>query len=190
MAVAVPSTQGAGEQPGRLWWIPLVGGLLSVIIGITALAFPKPTLLAVGIIFGIYLVVWATLVLIRAATADESPTMIRVVGFFIGILGALTGLVLIVRPEQSVVTAALVLGFWWTINGIIHLVAAIAIPDGRIWNTARGAIAVVAGVIILASPEIGLVTLVIVVGAGLIVQGTVEIAAGWELRRLHKEGML
>jgi uncharacterized membrane protein HdeD (DUF308 family) len=190
MAVTVPATEGAGEGPGRLWWIPLLSGIFSVIVGILALVYPKPTLLAVGIIFGAYLVLWSTLVLIRAATADESPTMSRVVGFFIGILGALTGLVLIVRPEESVVTAALVLGFWWTLNGIIHLVAGFAIPGGRAWNLARGIIGIIAGIIILASPQIGLVTLVIIVGVGLIVQGTVEIAAGWELRRLHKEGVL
>jgi uncharacterized membrane protein HdeD (DUF308 family) len=190
MAVAATTTQDVGDRPGRLWWIPLLAGLFSVIVGIVALVYPKPTLLAVGIIFGAYLLLWSTLVLIRGATADEAPTMVRVVGFFIGVLGALTGLVLIVRPEESVVTAALVLGFWWTLNGIIHLVAGIAIPAGRIWNVTRGVIGIVAGVIILASPEIGLVTLVIIVGVGLIVQGTIEIAAGWELRRLHKEGVL
>ena len=189
--MAVPTTDtDMGMQPGRLWWVPLVAGLLSLIIGLVALFYPGPTLLVVGVLFGGYLVIWASMLLVHAASDAGVPTVARVLLIIFGILGILTGLLLIVRPGQSVVTAAWLLGFWWTLGGIMQLVEAIAVPGARLWHALRGVLGLIAGIIILASPEIGLVTLVLVVGIGLIIQGVIEIAAGWELRRLHKEGVL
>jgi uncharacterized membrane protein HdeD (DUF308 family) len=188
MSTATP-TATTDDSLGDLWWIPLAAGVLSLVVGLIALFFPKPTLLAVGIIFGAYLVLWAVLLIARAASA-EAPTSAKVLGIVLGAIAALAGMILIVRPEQSVLVAAWVLGFWWTLNGVLHLGFGIAVGEGRGWNIFRGVIGIAAGVVILAQPQIGLVTLVWVVGIGLILQGAIEIAAGWELRRLHKEGAL
>jgi uncharacterized membrane protein HdeD (DUF308 family) len=178
----------AGEKaPGHYWWIPLVAGVLSVIVGVVALAYPGPTLLAVGIIFGAYLAAWGTMIIVDSVSTHGEPTFARILGVIVGIIAVLTGLVLLVRPGESVVTAALVLGFWWTLSGVMQIVRGIAMSEGRGWNLVLGAIGLIAGIIILAQPEIGLVTLVWIVGFGLIFQGMVEIAAGWGLRRLHKE---
>jgi uncharacterized membrane protein HdeD (DUF308 family) len=191
---AAGATPGAGPGPaesvGRYWWIPLVMGVLSVIIGIAALAYPKPTLLAIGLLFGGYLAVWGTMEIVAGVTAPAAPTFARILLVIVGILGLFVGLMLIVRPGQSVVTAALVLGFWFTVSGIVQFVRGIAEEEGRVWNLIWGIIGLIAGTIILASPEIGVVTLVYVVGFGLIFQGFMETAAGFGARRLHKEGLL
>ena len=177
------------EAPGHYWWIPLVAGVLSVIVGVVALAYPGPTLLAVGIIFGAYLAAWGTMIIVDSVSTHGEPTFARILGVIVGIIAVLTGLILLVRPGESVVTAALVLGFWWVLTGVMQIVRGIAISEGRTWNLVLGAIGLIAGIIILAQPEIGLVTLVWIVGFGLIFQGIVEIAAGWGIRRLHKEGI-
>ena len=48
-----------------------------------------------------------------------------------------------------------------------------------------GALSVVAGVIILANPDIGLTTLALLVGIGLLVRGTLEIVVGFTLRGMR-----
>jgi uncharacterized membrane protein HdeD (DUF308 family) len=88
-----------------------------------------------------------------------------------------------------VLTVVLVLGFWWVLVGVLELVAAIASSEGRVWNIVWGVLGIIAGGIILADPGIGLITLVFIVGFGLIIQGCVEIAAAWTLRKLGKEGV-
>jgi uncharacterized membrane protein HdeD (DUF308 family) len=42
---------GTGTHLPR--WLPGVAGGLSIVVGIAALVWPKPTLLAVGLLFGI-----------------------------------------------------------------------------------------------------------------------------------------
>jgi uncharacterized membrane protein HdeD (DUF308 family) len=109
---------------------------------------------------------------------------------FLGLLTVLAGLIVLVRPGESVVAIAWVVGFWWVLAGVMQLIAGIVEPDGRGWNIALGALGIVAGGVILAWPGIGLVTLVWIVGLGLILRGVGEIAAGLGIRKLHKEGAL
>ena len=189
-ATAAPTTAGLPPSAGKYWWLALAAGVLSMIIGILALVFPEPTLLAVGLIFGIYLVIWGTTCVMRGASGPEGMSGgLRIVLILLGVLTVFAGLIMIVRPGESVVTLALVLGFWWTIAGVLQLVHGIAVAEGRGWNIGLGLLGIVAGIIILAQPGIGLVTLVWIVGFGLLIQGAIEIAAGWQLRHLHKEGL-
>jgi len=174
---------------GKYWWIPLAAGVFSVIVGVVALAYPGPTLLAVGIIFGAYLAAWGAMLVVDSVMTEGEPTFARILGVIVGLIGVLTGLILLVRPGESVVTAALVLGFWWVLSGVMQLARGISMSEGRTWNLVLGAIGLLAGIIILAQPEIGLVTLVWIVGFGLIFQGLVEIMAGWGIRRLRREGV-
>ena len=59
-----------GVPPGgpdltRFWWLPLAGGLLTMLCGLLALVFPEPTLTFVGVLFGIYLTLWGLTCTVR-----------------------------------------------------------------------------------------------------------------------------
>lgn len=171
---------------GRFWWLALVVGILSVIAGIAALAFPEPTLLAVGLIFGAYLVIWSGGILARGIAEDDGDTFLRVLRVITGIIGIFVGLVLLVRPGQSVLTAAYALGFWWVVIGVMQLSQGLALAEHRAWNIGWGVLGLVAGAIILAQPGIGLITLVWIVSIGLVVQGFMEIGMAMQMRRMAR----
>ena len=63
-------------------------------------------------------------------------------------------------------------------------------PSDRVWNIVLGLLGIVAGAIILAQPGVGLITLVWIVSLTPIVRGIVEIAAGLQIRKLHKAGVV
>ena len=110
----------------------------------------------------------------------------RVLRVITGIIGIFVGLILLVRPGQSVLTAAYALGFWWVIVGMLQLAQGFAVSQHRGWNIAWGVLGIVAGAIILAQPGIGLLTLVIIVSVGLIFQGAMEIMMAMAMRRIAK----
>lgn len=176
----------AFERIGKYWWLALIGGILSIIVGIVALVYPGPTLLAIGIIFGAYLVLWGVMQLFGGAGDHAAPTAVKVIRIIVGILGVLVGVVLLVRPDQSVLTIAFVLAFWFLFIGILQLSQGFAHSEGRVWNILWGIIGVIAGAIILAQPEIGLVTLVFIVGFGFILQGLMEIPMALAARKAYK----
>jgi uncharacterized membrane protein HdeD (DUF308 family) len=186
-ASAPPASQAPGlARPGRYWWLALVVGILSVVVGVAAIFFPEPTLLAVGLLFGAYLVVWSAGVLARGIGEHDQDTVMRVLRVITGIIGIFVGLILLVRPGQSVLTAAYALGFWWVIVGMLQLAQGFAVSQHRGWNIAWGVLGIVAGAIILAQPGIGLLTLVIIVSVGLIFQGAMEIMMAMAMRRIAK----
>lgn len=167
------ATSATGAGPPR--WLAAVAGVLSIAIGIAALVWPGPTLLAVGLLFGCYFTAWSISVLIRAIGAHDVSIGLRLLDIVVSVLGLLLGLSLIVRPGASVATAALLLGFWWLLLGVMQFVHGVIDPVGRVWNVVWGIVGAIAGIIILASPEIALGTLVLIVGIGLILQGALEL---------------
>jgi uncharacterized membrane protein HdeD (DUF308 family) len=156
-------------------WAGMLTGVLSAAVGAAALVWPKPTLLVIGVLFGVYLALWGGVALLTAVADEGGSTGVRIVGVLVGLLALLTGLVLMVRPGQSVLTIVWLLGFWWISLGVLELVRGIAVPGGRLWHLLWGVLGIAAGAIILAWPGIGLGTLIAVVSISLILQGFIEV---------------
>jgi uncharacterized membrane protein HdeD (DUF308 family) len=183
-AVAVEAVEP--PLPSKYWWLLAIIGVLTVIVGFVALIYPGPTLLVVGLLFGIWLLIWGAFAIYRGV-ADSGGAGWRVLSIIIGVLGVLAGIVLIVRPGQSVLTLVLVIGIWWIVTGILEFIQGVAVEEYRWTNIILGLIGAVAGVIILVWPGIGLVTLVFIVGFTLIFRGTLETILAFQLRKLGKE---
>jgi uncharacterized membrane protein HdeD (DUF308 family) len=153
-------------------------------VGILALAYEGITLLALGLIFGINILVYGMFALI-AAFEPGAPPSHAILRTVVGIVAILAGLVLIVRPGASVVVLLVALGFWFIIVGVADLVRGITQPAQRFVSILLGLVSIAAGAIVLGDPDIGLRTLAILVGILFIVRGVVEMGVGWELRRIH-----
>jgi uncharacterized membrane protein HdeD (DUF308 family) len=176
-AAAMPPPPIALGPPssGPPRWLTAVLGVLSILVGIASLIWPRPTLLAVGLLFGIYLAVWGVGLLVRGVGGHAVPVGLRILDILLGVFAVLAGLALMVRPGASVLTVAWILGFWFVLAGVMQLVRGFVEPEGRWWNLIWGVVGIAAGFIILDSPEIGIVTLIWIVAIGLIVQGMLEL---------------
>lgn len=166
---------GRRPTPDRLpRWVLGVAGLLTAAVGVAALVWPKPSLGVVGILFGVYLLVWGVGMLVSGAGRADVTAGLRVLDILVGVLAVLAGLFLVVRPGDSVVAIAQLLGFWWCLVGVVQLVRGIVDAHDRAARFLWGVVSLAVGVLVLAQPEIALGTLVLFVGIGLIVQGALE----------------
>lgn len=180
----VPET---GASSTEKWWVLALLGALSIVTGFLALAWPGPTLLLIGIWFGLLLLLVGAGDLAVAFSAEAS-TGRRIAAGILGVITIFAGTVLLFRPGASVMTAAWVLGFWFVVTGILQVVQGLTHAESRLWNLLFGVIGVAAGAIILGSPRIGLQTLVLIAGIGFIVRGTVALTLGFALRGAGKRG--
>src|SRR3954452_9219870 len=162
------------------WWVFALLGGAAIVAGVLALAYPDITLRALGIILGAYLLVWGIFTL-AAAFAPGTPTPVAVLRVLVGFLGLLAGLICLVRPGASELALLIAFSFWFILVGIGDLVRAMESTENRGWIGLLGTVSIVAGVIILANPDIGLTTLALLVGLGLLVRGTLEIVLGFTL---------
>ncbi|MCA6107877.1 HdeD family acid-resistance protein [Bradyrhizobium cenepequi] len=104
---------------------------------------------------------------------------------FEGILLAVLGLAAMIVPPFASLAVTIFLGWMFLISGIGGLIVTYWAREmpGFWWSLISAALAVLAGVILLAKPTQGVLTLTIVVGAYFIAEGVATIMYGLEHRR-------
>ncbi|WP_329337323.1 HdeD family acid-resistance protein [Streptomyces sp. NBC_00663] len=165
------------------WQVVLVTGLASLVLGVLVLVWPGSTLLATGILFGVYLVVSGVFQLV-SAFGTHKTTGLRVLAFISGALSILLGLFCFRGPMQSILLLALWIGIGWLIRGITQTLAAASDPSmpARGWQVFLGIVTFIAGIVLIDSPFESVAVLTVVGGIWLVVVGVVEIVTAVRMR--------
>ncbi|MFD0366777.1 HdeD family acid-resistance protein [Streptomyces sp. NPDC059071] len=176
-----------GLLAGVAWQALLVAGVVSLVLGVLVLVWPKATLTVVGVLFGLYLVVSGALQLVTAF-GTHVRTSLRVMAFISGSLGILLGLFCFRDATQSILLLALWIGIGWLFRGITQTVAAASDPDmpARGWQIALGVISALAGVVLIESPLESVRVLTVLGGIWLLVVGVAEIVTAFTVRSRAK----
>ena len=120
-----------------------------------------------------------------AAPGSILPGMLRVHRgqlVAVAVIGLVLGIVAILFPGASLLTVAIVFGIYLIASGLFRITAAF-VADGlgtsmRWLSGLLGLLIMVAGIICLSNPFRSLVVLAIVIGAGWILEGIVDLAGG------------
>lgn len=156
-------------------------GVLSLIAGVLAIAYPGITLLALAIITGVN-VIFAGALALAEVFDDDADTGSRVLAAIVGVLGIIAGVVLLRRPGETLLAIVLVLGVWLVVSGVVDLVRAFSTNEDRGVRVLAALVDLALGILILAWPGVSLATLAILVGIGFVIRGVVSIWVGWHLR--------
>jgi len=180
------STNAAGDlRPvTSFWWLPVLFGVVTLGVGLFFVVSPHETLSTFTVIAGIFLLVDGVLAILGSIFGEGDG---RGLLALIGVLSAIAGLVLIKKPFDTLVAFTLIFGVWFVVSGIVRFVVALASPEGRGGNIVTAILDVIAGIVILSWPDLGLATLAVIIGIVLIVRGGLFIAAGWQLHKLDDD---
>jgi uncharacterized membrane protein HdeD (DUF308 family) len=162
-------------------------GILAVIIGIIALAWPSATVLALVILFAIYAFIAAGL---QAARAFSSRNAGPVIGhLLLGLADLAAGVIALAWPGPTALVLVLIVGVWAIIAGLVETSAAFlrGEPAGtRAMLILGGLVTTAFGVVLCARPGIGAITLALLFGLFNLIAGTWILVQGIELRRTEK----
>lgn len=165
------------------WQVVLITGIASLILGILILIWPGASLLAAGVLFGLYLVISGVFQLV-SAFGTHKATSLRVLAFISGALSILLGLFCFRGPMQSILLLALWIGIGWLIRGITQTLAAAS--DSRMpargWQIFLGVLTFIAGIVLIDAPFRSVAVLTVVSGIWLLVVGIVEIITAFRVR--------
>ncbi len=162
-------------------------GVLAIIVGIIAIAWPGVTILALVILFAIYAFTDAGL---QAARAFSSGTAGPVFGhLLLGLVDLAAGIIALVWPGPTALVLVLVVGIWAFVGGFFEIIA--AFQGGETAGTRAlfilgGLVSVAFGVVLFARPNVGAVTLALLFGLFSLIYGVSQITTGIELRRTGK----
>ncbi|MFF8448925.1 HdeD family acid-resistance protein [Streptomyces leeuwenhoekii] len=165
------------------WQTVLLTGAASLLLGVLVLVWPGASLLAAGVLFGLYLLI-SGLLQLAAAFGTHRTTSLRVLAFVSGAVCVLLGLFCFRGPLRSVLLLALWIGVGWLFRGITHTVAAAHDPGApaRGWQMLLGVVTALAGAVLIVSPFESVAALTVVGGCWLVAVGAVEILTALRIR--------
>jgi len=166
------------------WWLVALVGLLSIVAGVIIVVKPGDSLATLAVIAGIFLLLDGILEL---AESFMRTTRNRGVVALFGAITAIVGVLLIRHPVGGVTAVALLIGLWLIVIGVIRFATAFDEYAHRGWYALAGVIELIAGIAIVANPNIGFATLAILVGIGFIINGLGLAALGWALHEARRE---
>ncbi|MBJ7598518.1 DUF308 domain-containing protein [Candidatus Nephthysia bennettiae] len=169
---------------GHGWGWMLSMGVISVLIGLVALVFPGPTLLAIAILFGIQLVALGVFRFVDAIATSTRSGWLKAVNALLAVIAVVVGVYLLRHPFLSVLLLGVLLGIVWIAYGVFDLFLAAGDPraPSRAWITAGAILSIVAGAFDLFVPGLSLLALVVALGVWLVVYRLILVVRAFHLR--------
>jgi uncharacterized membrane protein HdeD (DUF308 family) len=168
----------------RAWWLLMIVGVMCLTAGVIVVAQPDISIVTLAVIAGIFLLVDGIYdVIVAIAERGEGRGLLAL----LGVLSAVVGIILIRHPIETAVAVALLVGIWLIAIGVVRLIGAFAIAGNRGWELLVAFVEIVAGIVIVAIPDIGVTTLAIFIAIAFILRGIGLCAAAWVLRAVRPE---
>jgi uncharacterized membrane protein HdeD (DUF308 family) len=161
----------------------IVRGVLALAVGITALAWPGITVLALVILFAVYAFIASGLEAMRAFSSAKAGPVIS--HLLLGLADLAAGVIALVWPAPTALVLVLIVGAWAVAAGLVAIAAAFGAgePAGtRALFVLGGLVSVAFGVVLFASPGAGALTLALLFGLFNLIYGAWALVQGIELR--------
>ena len=172
----------------RNWWLLLLRGVISILFGIAAFAWPGLTVLALALLFGAYALADGVLALIAAVSGGSDRSAPAWWLALVGVLGIAAGIIAFLWPGKTAFILVVMIGVWAVMIGIFEIIGAIRLRqeiDDEWWLIAAGILAVLFGLAILIAPGAGALALVWLIATYAILAGILMIAFSFRLKGHH-----
>jgi len=164
------ATAAIETQKSPVWWLLLLQGTAGIILGLLLLAAPGATLVGIVTFLGFYWLITGVLALVSMFVNHSVHWIWSLLS---GIVGILAGVLVLNHPLVAAVMVptvlVIVLGIEGLVLGVIEIVS--AFTGGGIGAFLLGAINVLIGLLLLASPGAAALAVPLVFGVLLLVQG-------------------
>jgi uncharacterized membrane protein HdeD (DUF308 family) len=167
----------------RYWWMVALRGLLLLLLGLAALLWPGVTLTVLVLWIGAGFLINGVLALAAALAGRDVEGR----GWLIleGVLGIVAGILTFLYPGITGLVLLWLVAGWAIVSGMLQIAAAVQfrkVIRGEWMLGLAGVLAIVFGVLLIARPGAGLLTLALLIGWFAIFYGVVLIALGFRLR--------
>jgi uncharacterized membrane protein HdeD (DUF308 family) len=186
----VTSHQDFAVKLAKLWWLPLLRGVLLIIIGLYALLTPGMTVAALMRVAGVFVILDGILAVaagIAGETSSRGWTIAR------GAVGILVGIFVFAHPYAIAGIAATMLltiiALVIVVAGVMEIVGAVRDRheiEGEGWLILGGALAVLFGVLVFIAPISFGRLIVQILGVYAIIFGISLVSVAFRVRRFGK----
>jgi uncharacterized membrane protein HdeD (DUF308 family) len=172
----------------RQWWVLVLQGILGILFGVLAIAFPDIALVTLAYLFAAWAILAGASQLVEGWRVAEARG--RSWPFaLMGVVSIVAGLLAAFVPAITILGLVLLLGSWLVVQGVMEVYTAWRIRrevTGE-WLLALGGILrIVVGAIVLFMPVIGAVLTVALIATWSIIAGVTALLLGFRLRQFRE----
>jgi uncharacterized membrane protein HdeD (DUF308 family) len=190
------SVQNLGQMPDALkdalkthWKLFLFQGVVMIILGILAVAWPALATIAVDLYVGWLFLISGTVGLVAMFSARDVPAFFWTL--LTAVLATAVGVLLIWKPVEGALSLTIVLTAFFIAEGIFQIVASFSyrdvMPGAWGWMLVSGiSDLILAGILIVYWPVSAAWALGLLVGVNLITSGVAIVTAAIEARNVAK----
>lgn len=169
-------------------WGRFAFGVITTALGVVVIFWPGHPVFIVSILFAAQLIVGAVFRFVGAFSAPPAHQWLRMAFVIVGVISLIGGVILLRYPgslRSEAFSLALLLGIYWIASGAVDLFVSFAETGAprRGVTGLIGALSVVAGVIVLATPVGAFALVAWVLGGFLIVLGVITMVQALLWRR-------
>jgi uncharacterized membrane protein HdeD (DUF308 family) len=171
------------------WWSLVVRGLVAIVLGVAALAWPGITLNVLLILFGAYALIDGCMSLADAWQASKVHERWGAL-LLKGLAGIAAAVITVAWPAITALALVYVIAFWAVVTGAFEIAAAVRLRKfiAGEWLLALAGIAsILFGVLLMAVPLAGALVIALWVGAYTVVLGALLVGLGLEMRAWSRE---
>jgi uncharacterized membrane protein HdeD (DUF308 family) len=166
------------------WWLVVLRGVLAILFGIAAFAWPGITLLTLVLFFGVYAMIDGVIAIVTGLSRTrETP---RWWMFLLeGLLNIAAGIVALLMPGLATLVLIYILASWAVITGILEIAAAIRLRHEitNEWFLALGGVLSIGlGILLFLQPAAGSLAIVWTIAAYAVLFGILLVILGVRLR--------
>src|ERR1700746_1333726 len=174
------------ETLKRHWWVPVLRGVVAIIFGIMAFAYPGLTVAVLVLLFGAWVLVDGIFRVIgaighRASDPDWGWQLV------IGLLGIVVGLLTLHAPQITALALVIYIAAWALMIGASEIAIAVKLRReirGEWFLILMGLASIVFAVLLLWNPIAGAAAVIWLIAWYAVVLGILAIFFGFRLRRL------
>jgi uncharacterized membrane protein HdeD (DUF308 family) len=162
----------------------IVRGVLALIVGIVAVAWPGVTVYALVVLFAVYAFMDAVVQAVRAFSGLRARAANARI--LIALVDVAAGVVAIAYPNITAVALVVIVAIWAIAFGVLELFAAFGAGETagtRAWFVVAGLVSIAFGFVLVGRPDLGAVSLAVIYGIFSLAFGITEIVLGVQARR-------
>jgi uncharacterized membrane protein HdeD (DUF308 family) len=169
------------------WWVLLLRGVVAILFGVAAYAWPGMTLVTLVTLFGAFAFADGIFSLAQAFGGRKEHEHWWVL-LLEGLLGIAFGIITFQAPEITATVLILYIAFWAMATGVLRIVLAVRLRkeiEGEWWMALAGLAGIVFGVLMVARPGAGALAVLWLVATWAVVGGVFLVILSFRVKALN-----
>jgi len=168
----------------RYWWMTLLRGLFWILFGIVLFSRPGISLLSLTLALGVILFIDGVIEVTNAVSGRKENDDWWVL-LLVGLAGIVIGVLTFYNPQVTALAVVYYVAIWAIATGLLEIVAAVRLRrqiEGEMWLALAGIASVLFGVLIVARPGVGALTILWLIGVYALAFGAVLVLLAFKVR--------